>query len=142
IENGFFLKGLLRESALQDKDGPSIATEFGVLLPGINDQHGTGGGFTGILSQRWEPITVHFNAAAAVTREQMPICFSARFSKVRTIGRFAQSPRSSTSASSGGPRSSRLWSGQSGRFVTIWRSMSAYAAGGSTIIHWPESAPG
>src|SRR5205807_4152039 len=43
IENGFFLKGVLREGALQDQPGPSIATEFGVLLPGINDQHGAGG---------------------------------------------------------------------------------------------------
>jgi hypothetical protein len=70
IENGFFLKGVLREGALQDQSGPSIATEFGVLLPGINDEHGTGGSIAGIVSQRWELITVHLNAAAAVTRQQ------------------------------------------------------------------------
>jgi hypothetical protein len=70
VENGFFLKTVLREGVLQDGTGPSIATEFGVLLPGINDQHGAGGNLAGILSQRWEPITVHFNVAAAVTREQ------------------------------------------------------------------------
>lgn len=70
IENGFFFKGVLREGVLQDHPGPSIATEFGVLLPGINDQHGTGGSIAGILSQRWETITVHFNAVAEVTREQ------------------------------------------------------------------------
>lgn len=70
VENGFFLKRVLREGALQDQPGPSIATEFGVLLPGVNDQHGAGGSITGILSQRWEPITVHLDAAAAVTREQ------------------------------------------------------------------------
>ena len=70
IENGFFLKGVLREGVLQDQSGPSIATEFGVLLPGINDQHGTGGSLSGILSQRWGRITVHLNAAAEVTREQ------------------------------------------------------------------------
>jgi hypothetical protein len=70
VENGVFLKGVLREGVLQDQPGPSIATEFGVLLPGINDQHGTGGSIAGILSQRWEPITVHFNAVAEVTREQ------------------------------------------------------------------------
>ena len=55
---------------LQDKPGPSIATEFGVLLPGINDQHGAGGRLAAIVSQRWEPVTVHINAAAEVTREQ------------------------------------------------------------------------
>ncbi|MGE5269656.1 MAG: hypothetical protein ACM3JG_08300 [Thiohalocapsa sp.] len=70
VENGFFLKTVLREGVLQDQPGPSIATEFGVLMPGINDQHGAGGSLTGILSQSWKPITVHFNAAAAVTREQ------------------------------------------------------------------------
>jgi len=30
---GAFLKGVLREGSLQDKTGPSVATEFGVLLP-------------------------------------------------------------------------------------------------------------
>src|SRR5205823_3114162 len=33
------LKAVLREGSLQDKGGPSIATEFGLLLPGINDEH-------------------------------------------------------------------------------------------------------
>src|SRR5205814_9873987 len=60
----------LREGALQDQPGPSIATEFSVLLPGINDEHGTGASLAGIMSQRWEAITVHLNAAAAVTRQQ------------------------------------------------------------------------
>jgi len=70
IENGFFLKGVLREGVLQDKPGPSIATEFGVLLPGANDQHGAGGSVAGIVSQRWKALTLHLNAAAAVTRQQ------------------------------------------------------------------------
>jgi hypothetical protein len=70
IENGFFLKRVLREGALQDQPGPSIATEFGVLLPGINDEHGIGGSITGIVSQRWEWATVHLNAAASLTRQQ------------------------------------------------------------------------
>jgi len=61
---------VLREGALQDQPGPSIATEFGVLLPGINDQHGAGGSIAAIVSQRWEPITLHLNAAAAITRQQ------------------------------------------------------------------------
>jgi hypothetical protein len=58
VENGFFLKTVLREGVLQEQSGPSIATEFGMLLPGINDQHGTGAEITGIVSQRWEPITL------------------------------------------------------------------------------------
>jgi hypothetical protein len=64
------LKGVLREGGLQEKTGPSIATEFDLLLPGIGDEAGAGVGLTGILSQRWRWATVHFNVAAALTREQ------------------------------------------------------------------------
>src|SRR5262249_7904666 len=34
VESQALLKGVLREGTLQEKPGPSIATEFGVLLPG------------------------------------------------------------------------------------------------------------
>lgn len=70
VGNGASLKGVLREGVLQEKPGPSIATEFGVLLPGVHDERGTGASLAGIISQRWEGGTVHFNAAAALTREQ------------------------------------------------------------------------
>jgi hypothetical protein len=70
VGNGASLKGVLREGVLQEKPGPSIATEFGVLLPGVHDERGTGASLAGIISQRWEWGTVHFNAAAALTREQ------------------------------------------------------------------------
>jgi hypothetical protein len=65
------LKTVWREGVLQDKPGPSIATESSVLLPGAPDDHGTGVGLTGIISQRWNWGTVHFNAAATLTREQL-----------------------------------------------------------------------
>lgn len=61
---------MLREGSLQDKPGPSIATEFGVLLPGIGDQHGTGATVAGIASQQWEWVTLHLNLAASITRDQ------------------------------------------------------------------------
>ena len=61
---------MLREGSLQEKPGPSIATEFGILLPGIHDERGTGASVAGIVSQQWSWATVHFNAAAALTREQ------------------------------------------------------------------------
>lgn len=67
---GAFLKGVLREGSLQDKTGPSIATEFGALLPGINADSGVGASVAGIASQRWEWTTVHFNVATALTRDQ------------------------------------------------------------------------
>ena len=67
---GVFLKTVLREGVLQDKAGPSVATEFGLLLPGIRDEHGTGASLAGSVSERREWGTLHINAAAAVTREQ------------------------------------------------------------------------
>ena len=70
VESQALLKGVLREGTLQEKPGPSIATEFGVLLPGINDQHGAGAVLNGIVSQRWDWGTTHLNAQIALTREQ------------------------------------------------------------------------
>ena len=70
LGNGASLKGVLREGSLQEKPGPSIATEFGVLLPGVHDERGTGVSLAGIVSQRWDWGTVHFNAAGAFTREK------------------------------------------------------------------------
>jgi hypothetical protein len=70
VGNAASLKGVLREGSLQSQSGPSIATEFAVLLPGINDEVGTGGSVAGIVSQQWPWATVHFNAAVAVTRER------------------------------------------------------------------------
>jgi len=67
---GAFLKHVLREGVLQEKTGPSVATEFGVLLPGINADTGIGASVAGIVSQRWEWTTVHFNAAATLTRDR------------------------------------------------------------------------
>ena len=70
VESDALLKGVLREGSLQEKPGPSIATEFGVLLPGINDQRGTGAVLNGSVSQRWDWGTVHLNAQIELTREQ------------------------------------------------------------------------
>jgi hypothetical protein len=70
VESQALLKGVLREGSLQEKPGPSIATEFGALLPGINDQHGTGAVLNGIVSQRWDWGTVHLNGQIELTRQQ------------------------------------------------------------------------
>jgi hypothetical protein len=69
IENGAFLKNVLREGSLQDKPGPSLATEFGALLPGIGSEHGTGASIGAIVSEQWPRLTVHLNVVAALTRD-------------------------------------------------------------------------
>jgi len=67
---GVFLKYVLEPGALQDKPRPSIATEFGPLLPGINGDPGLGFSWAGILSQRWDWGTIHFNVEINLTRDQ------------------------------------------------------------------------
>jgi len=68
-EPAFSLKHVLSAGSLQDQTGPSIATEFGVLLPEINGDRGVGASVAAIASQRWDWGTVHFNAAVSLTRE-------------------------------------------------------------------------
>jgi hypothetical protein len=67
---GVLLKHVLREGSLQDKSGPSVATEFGALLPGIGTEPGVGATVTGVVSQRFEWTTLHLNATATLTRDQ------------------------------------------------------------------------
>lgn len=67
---GAFLKHVLREGSLQGKDGVSVATEFGVLLPEIPGESRIGASLAGIVSQHWDWGTVHLNLAASLTREQ------------------------------------------------------------------------
>jgi hypothetical protein len=78
---GAFLKGVLREGSLQDKSGPSIATEFGVLLPDSRgpSQFGAsqfGASLAGIVSQRWDWGAIHLNAVAELTREHRADLFA------------------------------------------------------------------
>ena len=68
-EAGAFLKGVLREGSLQDKTGPSIATEFGVLLPDSQGNSHLGASLAGIVSQRWDWGAIHLNGVAELTRE-------------------------------------------------------------------------
>jgi hypothetical protein len=66
---GAFLKHVLQAGSLQDKTGPSVATEFGVLLPDSTGNSGVGASLAGIVSQRWDWGTVHLNAETALTRD-------------------------------------------------------------------------
>jgi hypothetical protein len=67
---GAFLKYVLRPGVLQGQSGVSIATEFGPLLPGINTDPGLGFSWAGIVSQRWDWGTAHFNVETNLTRDQ------------------------------------------------------------------------
>jgi len=67
---GTFLKYVVRSGVLQDKSGPSIATEFGVLYPETAADSRFGASWAGIISQRWDWGTVHFNVQTQLNREQ------------------------------------------------------------------------
>jgi hypothetical protein len=69
-DGGAFLKHILRPGVLQDQAGPSIATEFGVLLPDSIGDTRFGVSIAGIVSQRWDWGTAHFNVAGQLTRDQ------------------------------------------------------------------------
>jgi hypothetical protein len=73
---GAFLKGVLREGSLQDKTGPSIATELGVLLPDSEGDSQFGASLAGIVSQRWDWGAIHLNGVAELTREHRADLFA------------------------------------------------------------------
>ncbi len=68
--NGAFLKYVVKPGVLQEQTGLSIATEFGALLPEVNGDRGTGFSWAGIVSQRWDWGTAHFNVETDLTRDQ------------------------------------------------------------------------
>jgi hypothetical protein len=69
VSNAALLKYVVQPGVLQEKPGPSIATEFGALLPEFGGS-GIGASWAGIMSQRWDWGTVHFNLAANLTPDQ------------------------------------------------------------------------
>ena len=68
-ETALSVKHVLREGSLQERSGPSIAFESGLLLPGIGTDPGVGASLAGIVSQRWSAVTVHVNGELMLTRE-------------------------------------------------------------------------
>jgi hypothetical protein len=73
--SGAFLKYVIQPGVLQGQNGISIATEFGPLLPGINNDPGVGFSWAGIVSQRWDWGTAHFNVETNLTRDHQAEVF-------------------------------------------------------------------
>src|SRR6202012_310671 len=74
---GAFLKYVILPGSLQDKSGSgiSVATEFGPLLPVFNAGSGVGFSWAGIVSQRWDWGTAHFNVETNLTRDHQAEAF-------------------------------------------------------------------
>lgn len=75
VDNGAFLKHVVREGTLQQQTGPSIAIEIGSLLPGINAQPGWGAEVAGIIGNQFSWGAMHFTAAAALNRDNRGAMF-------------------------------------------------------------------
>ena len=75
VDNAISIKQVLRRGVLQEEPGPSIATEYGVLLPDVHGAQGTGASVAGIVSQRGDAGTVHLNGVLSWTREHEPGLF-------------------------------------------------------------------
>jgi opacity protein-like surface antigen len=69
VPDAAFLKYVVQPGVLQDKKGPSMAMEFGPLLPDVGGS-GVGFSWSGIVSQRWDWGTVHFNVETNLTQDQ------------------------------------------------------------------------
>jgi hypothetical protein len=65
-----FLKHVVQPGVLQDKPGPSVATEFGLLLPSVGAASAVGASWDWIVSQRFAWGTLHLNAMASLTNDQ------------------------------------------------------------------------
>jgi len=68
VETQLDVKWVMREGSLQEKSGPSIASEWTILLPETG-QHQIGAELAAIASMRWPALTVHANGAVSYTRE-------------------------------------------------------------------------
>jgi hypothetical protein len=122
------LKHVLRQGTLQERTGPSIATELSALLPTINGEGGVGAEGALIVSQRWPDLTIHVNGAAAWKRAHTPGVFggvilerscsasgisrrrSSSIRPARNRSRFASSPSRQTAAQPSSPPSrASMW---------------------------------
>ena len=63
------LKGVVKKGVLQDKPGPSVAVEAGLLFPSsLPGEHSVGFQAVGIVSGRLAPVTVHVNGGGGLDR--------------------------------------------------------------------------
>jgi len=72
----FSIKNVIRPGSLQEKSGPSVATEIGALLPATGEENGLGGSAALIVSQRTELGAAHLNGGLELTRAHNTGCFA------------------------------------------------------------------
>jgi hypothetical protein len=69
LDTDFLVKTVLLRGSLQDAGPwPSVAVEFGPLLPNVDGEKGFGASCDVIVSERWKPLTFHLNSWVELTR--------------------------------------------------------------------------
>jgi hypothetical protein len=68
LETELLGKVVVRQGALQDRPGPSVAVEAGAILPTVPVSGGVGAALTVIASERWPALALHLNAEGDYTR--------------------------------------------------------------------------
>src|SRR5215471_3128426 len=69
VDGGLFLKGVLKEGVLQDKEGIGFAVEVGPLLPSTEKgERKFGFEGIGIVTARPGPVTIHLNGGVGIER--------------------------------------------------------------------------
>ncbi len=69
LDTDVLLKTVLLEGSVQDRgSGPSVAAEFGPLLPNVGGEEGFGASLDMIVSQHWKAVTVHLNTWVELSR--------------------------------------------------------------------------
>jgi hypothetical protein len=76
IDQDVLVKLVLHKGSLQGEHGVSAAIETGPLLPGIHGDPGIGASANLILSEQWDPVTLHFNNQLSYTRDHVGDYFS------------------------------------------------------------------
>ncbi len=69
LDTDVLVKTILLEGSLHDKGpGPSIAAEYGPLLPEVNGEQAFGASLDVITSMKWSAVTVHLNSWVELSR--------------------------------------------------------------------------
>jgi hypothetical protein len=72
VDTDVLTKAILVPGVLQDRGaGPSVAVEFGPLLPTVNGEAGFGASCDLIVSVRWQTFTAHINSWFELTRGEL-----------------------------------------------------------------------
>lgn len=69
LDTDVLVKTVLVEGSVQERGpGPSVAAEFGPLVPNVDGENGFGASLDVIVSQHWRPITLHLNSWVELSR--------------------------------------------------------------------------